>query len=247
MAGRLFITGDTHGTLEIGRLSHKNWPLGRELDRDDLVVILGDFGMPWTGSNDERYWLDWLERRPWTTCFIDGNHEGFPALADLPRERRFGDEIGVVSEHVLHLLRGHVYDLNGRRTWVMGGGTSVDAAWRTPGFDWFPEEIPSADELDYGESRLDAAGWQVDLVLTHDAPADLVPAALSVGQALPGIKAGLSTLNMYLGFIDTTFESLHKDPKWNIALPHWYLGHYHGDGALDRRHTLVYHDIIEVA
>lgn len=40
--------------------------------------------MPWSGSNEEKYWLDWLGDRPWTTLFVDGNHECFPHLAELP-------------------------------------------------------------------------------------------------------------------------------------------------------------------
>lgn len=70
----IFVTGDVHGGAEYGssRFSSKSWPDGRTLSRDDVVVVAGDFGFVWDGSNTDRYWLDWFESKPWTTCFVDG-------------------------------------------------------------------------------------------------------------------------------------------------------------------------------
>lgn len=52
-----------HGTAEYGRnrLSFLSWPPERELTRDDIVIIAGDFGYVWGGDNTEAYWLKWLE------------------------------------------------------------------------------------------------------------------------------------------------------------------------------------------
>ena len=60
MSGRLFVTGDTHGT-GINRLSGRNWPMGRQLDKDDDVVVCGDFGLVWNAAGEdptEKWWLD---------------------------------------------------------------------------------------------------------------------------------------------------------------------------------------------
>lgn len=241
MAGKLFLTGDTHGPAEIGRLSFKNHPELRELDRDDLVVILGDFGMPWTGSNDERHWLKWLEERPWTTCFVDGNHEGFPALAELPTERRLGADVGVVSPHVLHLRRGRIYDLAGHRAWCMGGAESIDRAYRTPGFDWFCEEMPSASEMERAEANLEAINYDVDLVLTHDAPTEVGKRALMMLNPYCPFEPNfrVSALNHFLDHVDYELEAHGVDCSW-------YFGHYHGDIQVTGRHRLLWHDIIEI-
>ena len=42
----IYITGDMYGAAEYGRnrLSFHSWPLGRELTRDDVVIVAGDFG-----------------------------------------------------------------------------------------------------------------------------------------------------------------------------------------------------------
>lgn len=70
----IFITGDLHGTKEIHKLDKKNFPIGESLTKNDYLIILGDFGLIWNNSKEEIYWRDWLNNKPWTTLFIDGNH-----------------------------------------------------------------------------------------------------------------------------------------------------------------------------
>lgn len=88
----IFVTGDVHGVAEYGasRFSSRVWPLGRTLTRDDVVIVAGDFGFIWSGSNTDKYWLDWFESKPWTTCFVDGNHENYHLLAGLRSESGTG-------------------------------------------------------------------------------------------------------------------------------------------------------------
>ena len=51
MAGRIFITGDTHGELDIERLGSRRFAAGAELDKDDFISVLGDFGFPWVNPH----------------------------------------------------------------------------------------------------------------------------------------------------------------------------------------------------
>lgn len=53
----IYVTGDVHGRAEHGssRFAFKSWPLGRTLTRDDAVIVAGDFGFVWDGSNAEKY------------------------------------------------------------------------------------------------------------------------------------------------------------------------------------------------
>lgn len=46
----IFVTGDIHRIAEYGacRFSSRSWPRGRELTRDDVVIVAGDFGFVWT-------------------------------------------------------------------------------------------------------------------------------------------------------------------------------------------------------
>ena len=143
----VYVTGDVHGRAEYGssRFTSKSWPLGRTLTRDDVVIVAGDFGFVWDGSNAEKYWLDWFESKPWTTCFVDGNHENHHALANLPVREWNGGLVHEVRPHVLHLMRGEVFDIDGLTVLAMGGAASNDRQYRREGRSWWPEEMPSEE------------------------------------------------------------------------------------------------------
>ena len=104
----IYVTGDLHGTAERGRnrLSARCWPQGRDLTRGDVVIVAGDFGYVWDGGAVDAYWLKWLEGKPWTTCFVDGNHENHALLASMPVREWNGGRVHEAMPHVLHLMRG---------------------------------------------------------------------------------------------------------------------------------------------
>ena len=77
----LYLTGDTHGDFR--RFREGEFPELDKLTKADYVIICGDFGGVWNKSREQEYWLNWLEKeKPYTTLFIDGNHENH---ADLLR------------------------------------------------------------------------------------------------------------------------------------------------------------------
>jgi hypothetical protein len=51
----LYVTGDLHGYIDIGKLKSKRFSIKRELSKDDFVIIAGDFGLVWDNKNDEIY------------------------------------------------------------------------------------------------------------------------------------------------------------------------------------------------
>lgn len=120
----IYITGDTHGDFQ--RFGSKYFPQQKEMSREDYVVIAGDFGGLWDGSQKDQYWLDWLNKKPFTTLFVDGNHENFDLLNTLPEKEWNGGRVHVVREHVLHLMRGQVFDFGGLTWFTMGGAASHD-------------------------------------------------------------------------------------------------------------------------
>ena len=148
----IYVTGDVHGRAEHGssRFAFKNWPLGRTLTRDDVVIVAGDFGFVWDGSNAEKYWLDWFESKPWTTCFVDGNHENHHALAELPVREWNGGLVHEARPRVLHLMRGEVFDIGGLTVLAMGGAASNDRQYRRASADAsigatdFSDSLPSS-------------------------------------------------------------------------------------------------------
>lgn len=75
----IYVTGDIHGEVDISKLNTQNFSQAKE---GDYLIICGDFGLIWDikPSKNEEYWLKWLSKKPWTTLFVDGNHENFDRL-----------------------------------------------------------------------------------------------------------------------------------------------------------------------
>ena len=119
----IYITGDTHG--EFARFTEEFFPEQAGMTKADCVMICGDFGGVWDGSEEEESWLDWLETRPFTTLFISGNHENFDRLAQYPVEQWNGGEVQLIRPSVIHLTRGQVFHIQGLTFFTMGGATTL--------------------------------------------------------------------------------------------------------------------------
>ena len=115
----IFITGDTHG--DFTRFKKEVFYEQAELTKEDCIIITGDFGGVWDSSANERYWLDWLEQKPFTTLFVSGNHENFDLLAEYPVEDWCGGTVQRIRPSVIHLMRGQVYSIQGKKFFTMGG------------------------------------------------------------------------------------------------------------------------------
>lgn len=228
----VYVTGDYHGG-ERFRLTEEAWPEGYRLTGDDIVVVAGDFGLPWFFSDREKGEIEWLESRPWTTVFIDGNHENFGYWEERPAEEWRGGRVQRLREgsRIRRLMRGQVYDLDGFSVFTMGGATSVDRAWRVPGISWWPQELP--DECDFSEAdtALAERGWRVDYVVTHACSTRMLPRALYPDDAFRHPDSDRLT-----DYLDTLEDRL--------EFGRWYCGHYHVNRDLDDLHTVLYDRIV---
>jgi len=229
---RIIFTGDTHGSLEIKRLSFKNFPEGRNLTKDDYVIICGDFGCIWDGSNCDKYWLDWLEDRPFTTLFVDGNHENFNLLYNwkIPIEDNWhGGNVRVIRPSVLHLMRGQIFTINNMTFFTMGGATSVDKHLRKENISWWPQEIPSYIEMEYGVNNLNEHNNKVDYIITHCLPNSI-----------------LDRVDRWCPQHDSLTNYLEKMIVQNIDFKKWFCGHYHIDRTIDNKYYICYNDFLEL-
>ena len=232
----IYLTGDTHGEMSINKLSSPNWPEGKCLTRDDYVIILGDFGLVWNYQGEsptEKKWLDWLEyEKPWTTLFVDGNHENFDRLEsdEFEMGQWAGGAVRYIRPHVIQLLRGEIYEIDGITFLAFGGARSVDASNRREGYDWWPREMPDDTERANCLDNLSRYGDCVDVILTHEAPA----------IAHYGVLAKF-------GYLPDPLSNWMQD---NIARPvafkRWYFGHYHYDAPNERPYTPLFDEIVEL-
>ena len=211
----IYVTGDIHGGLDIHKLSSKELrSAGLRIKKDDYVIVCGDFGLVWDNKPEERYWRKWLDGKPWTTLFIDGNHENFELLNTYPVEEWHGGRIHRISEKIVHLMRGNMFSLEGASFFTFGGAASHDKEWRLPGLSWWPEELPSDEELRQANDVLAQCNNQVDYIISHCAP------SLIQGRLNPTYK--IDRLTEYFEYVRET-----------VKFKRWYFGHYHEDVNFD--------------
>lgn len=230
----IYVTGDCHGSFE--RFSdhriRKNLP---ELAENDIIIIAGDIGLIWGEkdplhvgpyltklSKNDLYWKKWLENKPYTFLFVDGNHENFDLLESFPHVEKFGSQAGQIGTNIFHLLRGQIYNICGKTFFTMGGATSIDKSYRTPHISWWSREIPTSKEWETAFKNLDAYDWNVDYVITHTAPDyflnnrrdfEVWPDGCPVRQMLNRIAQNLTWKKWYFGHYHEDYD----DPKINCV------------------------------
>ena len=212
----IYVTGDLHGY--IGRVVRFCEHQGTA--RDDVLVVLGDAGINyWRDESDED-----LKRviadLPITLLCIHGNHEVRPQ--SIPTYEELSWSGGAVYRepeypNVLFAKDGSIFDMEGRRTLVIGGAYSVDKPWRLrDGRLWFADEQPDEMIKADVEAALDRVAWEVDDVMTHTAPYSVRP-----------LDAFISTIDQ--STVDTSTEEWLDRIAAGLTFERWWSGHFHID------------------
>lgn len=237
----IYVTGDTHGLIDIAKIERFYETEGKNLTRDDYLIVLGDFGICWLGhpAKNTQIYRDAVEggfldhddqvrsfwaKMPWTTLFIDGNHENFHELESYPVEEWNGGQIHKIQDNVFHLMRGQIFNIDGKSFFTLGGAQSTDRIHRIEGETWWPEELPNTTELGNALDKLEAHGMKVDYVLTHCCPEKYVSNFMASIQPYHPDR-----LTNFLG---------HLVVDWGLEFQHWYFGHYHRDMDSGRFHSM---------
>lgn len=227
----IFTTGDTHGTIDYAKLVWFASEM-RNLTKKDYMIIAGDFGAIWLKKYLEED-LDRYSALPWTTLFVDGNHENFDLINSYPVEEWNGGKVHKIRDDIIHLMRGQVFEIEGKKIFTFGGATSIDKMYRQEGISWWRQELPTYDDLDEADKSLAKHGRKVDYIITHSCP-ERVLYKLPLSHRPAKLKCCLD--NAFLSnFIDT------------VEYKHWYFGHYHVDCKVEGKHTAMYQSVIRLA
>lgn len=233
MAGKVFLTGDTHGhydTLKLSLFAEKR----EDLDKDDYVIILGDFGVLW--SEDEyddntEYLLKMYKKLPFTVLWLDGNHENFNLLEKFKTRDMFGGKVRRITKDIYHLERGYIFEIYGKKFFVCGGATSIDKAYRTEYTSWWPQENISNEDFERSIENLAKHNNSVDFVLTHCAPTRYAKEVLEHLQ-----------FKYMFDINEAKLEDLLMLP---IKFDKWYFGHYHDDYD-SAKFACLYQNVIQI-
>lgn len=157
------------------------------LNKGNTIIQLGDFGFGFIK----------IEDLPEGVKLIRGNHDG-------PKEAR---------EHKAYL--GDYGTICNKKVFFLSGAFSIDWEWRIPGASWWPDEELSQQEL---QAAIDFyADRKPEIVLTHEAPASVIPLVLRNFMLRPYKKPCMDsrTSQALQAMLD-----IHQ-PK------QWFFGHHH--------------------
>jgi len=227
----IWLCGDTHGDTDFYKVEEFFEGLeisGEVVTKNDYLIILGDAAVCWDGGYSDENVQSMLQNLPCTVLWLDGNHENFDLIEEYPISEWHGGNVQFIQEDIIHLMRGQIYEIEGKSFFVFGGGNSIDKDWRQPGLSWWPQEMPSWEEYEDGLRNLEKVGNRVDYILTHTCPNYI--AHNLVTRLLPGEEQ----LQKY-------FDDIYQTVDFDM----WYFAHWHMDQTEEMCRCLWY-DIVEI-
>ena len=262
----IYITGDCHGDYR--RFNTGNFPEQKEMTKEDFVIVCGDFGY-WDASEKQKYDRKWLSEKSFTTLFVDGNHENYDMLANLPAKDWHGGKVQFVSDSIIHLMRGEYYDICGKNVFTFGGAASHDIDGGVfdvvspekcikRGFakmeDIVDEQIGDAEyaHISGRPYRINHVSWWKeelpseeemshgrDTIRNHGYKADII-----ISHEMP------SSLVALLGHGAYKTDKLSKyleEIRVSTEYQNWFCGHYHDNVRFNRQDFLLYEQIVRIA
>ena len=190
----------------------------------DVLIILGDLGIKFEDTDENQKFTKWFFSLNKQIALVEGNHENHAFINSFPSDTWCGGEVHRLSDSIVHLKRGNIYEIEGKTFFVMGGSKS-SAKWKEMGL-WFDGEEPTGEELSLAYSNLNKYNHKVDYVLTHK----YVNYKEIENNKYPPLS----------------LEGLTKYIDENVTFSHWYSGHWHINKVIDATHTIVYDEPIPI-
>ena len=224
----IVVCGDTHGIIDIRKVEEYFSGREDEFTKEDYLIICGDVAICGFNADNEKKTRKALRNLPVTVLFCDGNHENFDKLNDYPVEEWHGGKVHMIEPDIIHLMRGQIFNVEGKTFFVFGGAFSMDRDNRVQGVTWFEQELPCKAEMDEAWDNLRDINYNVDYVITHTAPYEVV---LSVGYEPR----------------DEEIEQMEflQEVADELQFKKWFFGHFHEDVSMDNYICLM-DEIVEL-
>lgn len=218
----IYITGDTHG--DITRFKKREL---KKLKAKDYLIICGDFGFMWDESAEEQEKLSFLKNQKYTILFVDGTHENFENIESSPLVDYKGGKAHKIADNIYHLMRGEIYNIEGKFIFTFGGGVSSDLQQIMDSGSWSERELPTEEEMLYGVNKLKGVNCEVDYIITHETSATYKHKIWRNCTTNP--------MNDYL-------ESLQSEVRFDK----WFFGNLHIDFAISESVFSVFEEIVPI-
>jgi len=261
----LYITGDCDKNYS--RFEIENFPQQRQMTKNDYVIVCGNLGAVWYGEDDpqkeqEERELDWLESLPFTILFLDGNGENFEELNKYPVIEWNGGRVHEIRPSVLHLIRGEVFEICGKKIFAFGGmdylgvGDSFfewdeDGKWKSEAREYEEKDWgytirftdrkkymePTQSDVENAIRNLEKHDYEVDYMVTFsESETEYFTYVLcECGATLASCLSG--------SFLTRTFDEFEKKAKFDM----WFVGHHHRDIETVRKVRFIYKDFVRLA
>ena len=204
----IWLLSDLHGSLdglnEYLKIKKEN----------DYLIILGDVELYFDGTEKNNAYSNYLTSLDCNIAIVDGNHDNFDYLESLPVIDWHGGKAHKITDKIVHLIRGHIFNIENNSFLVMGGCGSTDKWKNTP--TWWKREQASDFELEFAYENLKKHGNQVDYILTH------------------------KYTNPAHTYRYDSAEKFAQAIEQKVTYKHWFSGHWHEYLHLDNKHTVIY-------
>lgn len=215
----LYLTSDPHGGENVKGLKEYE----KIATKDDLLIILGDLELNFKETELNKEFFKYFKNLKCNIAFLDGNHENFDYIETFPEEEWLGGKVHRLSENIVHLKRGEIFEIFGK-TFLCFGGCKSSSRWKELGLYW-PQEEPTAEELNNALKNIKRHGNKVDYVLTHRYYEEMSPTDITYSKPL---------------------DDFLKYTRKNVTYTHWYSGHAHEKMKYDSKHTVIFDELVKI-
>lgn len=130
-------------------------------------LYLSDMTLYVTLGNHEKYWF--LEEDYGYVGVYDSEPVDYTVSLSVGGDNSRGlrDKYGFIASQLYPRIRiaprGHSWTMGSKKFGSLGGAFSIDKGFRVRGYTWFPEEMPTMEQVE-------ALPKNLDVLITHDGP-----------------------------------------------------------------------------
>lgn len=238
---RIFVTGDKHGYYETLAKQLKD----ANATTNDVVIILGDHGTLYYGSQNDEFKKIRANRLPATLIMLRGNHDRRPTAEGYPHKKvtlntpAYAGTFYIDESYpnILYTTEYGWYRFGTKHVYVICGAYSVDKYKRLymqkhgfTSYHWFADEQLSHDEQLQVQSEIMKHPMEAFDIMSHTVPLTYKP----TDCLLTGIDQST---------VDQSTEEWLDILEHQVQYRNWYCGHWHIDRSVYKVRFL-YEDLI---